>query len=497
MKYVMALDAGTTSNRCMIFDHDGMIRSVCQIPLTQHYPKPGWVEHDALEIWASMLRACKEAMKKIDITPKDIAAIGVTNQRETSVVWNKNTGKPVHNAIVWQCRRTSDYCDSLKEKGLVDTYKKKTGLVIDAFFSATKVRWILENVPGARESAEKGDFLFGTIDTWLIWNLSRGKLHITDYSNASRTMLYNITELKWDAEILSEMNIPECMLPEVKDSSCVYGKTDVSIFGSEIPIAGDAGDQQAAMFGQMCLSPGDVKNTYGTGGFLLMNTGKEPVFSDTGLLTTIAWGMNGIVYAIEGSIYVAGAAIQWLRDELGIVETSAETEAMAMSVEDTAGCYIVPAFAGLGAPHWDQYARGAIVGITRGVNKNHLARATLESLAFQVNDVLVAMREDSGTPITTLKIDGGASVNNFLAQTQADFANVRIVRPKCTETTALGAAYLAGLAVGYWKDVDEIEDNWSVDRVFEPMMSEEERERKICNWNNAVGCARVWKHQTK
>lgn len=490
-KYVMALDAGTTSNRCILFNQKGEICSVAQRTFTQYFPKPGWVEHDADEIWASQLGVAVEALNKIDAKAEDIAAIGITNQRETAIVWDKNTGKPVYNAIVWQCRRTSAYCDSLKEKGLTDVFREKTGLVIDAYFSGTKIKWILDNVPGAREKAEKGDLLFGTVDTWLIWKLTKGAVHVTDYSNASRTMLYNIKELKWDEDILKELGIPACMLPEVKPSSCVYGTTDY--FGAPVKIAGAAGDQQSALFGQTCFQSGEAKNTYGTGCFLLMNTGETPVFSKNGLVTTIAWGIDGKVnYALEGSIFVAGAAIQWLRDEMKLIDSAMDSEYMAGKVKDTNGCYVVPAFTGLGAPHWDQYARGTIVGITRGVNKSHIIRATLESLAYQTNDVLNAMRADSGIDLKALKVDGGASANNLLMQIQADIIGAPVLRPKCVETTAMGAAYLAGLAVGYWQNKEDVIHNWSVDRTFEPQISAEDRARRIKGWNKALTYAHGW-----
>jgi len=492
-KYVMALDAGTTSNRCILFDKKGNMCSVAQREFTQYFPKPGWVEHDADEIWASQLGVAVEAMGKIGATAEDIAAIGITNQRETAIVWDKNTGKPVHPAIVWQCRRTSEYCDELKEKGLTELFRKKTGLVIDAYFSGTKVKWILDNVPGAREKAENGELLFGTVETWLIWKLTKGRVHVTDYSNASRTMLFNINTLEWDEEILEELNIPKCMLPEVKPSSCIYGKTDAAFLGGEIAIAGAAGDQQAALFGQTCFQAGEAKNTYGTGCFLLMNTGKEPVFSDNGLVTTIAWGLDGQVnYALEGSIFVAGAAIQWLRDEMHLINSAAESETLAMQVEDTNGCYVVPAFTGLGAPHWDQYARGTIVGITRGVNRNHIVRATLESLAYQVQDVLAAMKADSGITLSSLKVDGGASANNFLMQIQANVIGAPVKRPSCVETTAMGAAYLAGLAVGYWKNKEEVLENWAIDKIFEPAIPEATRTSMLKGWNKAVKYAYGW-----
>ncbi len=492
-KYIMALDAGTTSNRCILFDKSGRPCSVAQREFKQYFPKAGWVEHDADEIWASQLGVAVEAMTKIGAAAADIAAIGITNQRETAIVWDKNTGEPVYHAIVWQCRRTSEYCDSLKEKGLTEFFRKKTGLVIDAYFSATKVKWILDHVEGARERAERGELLFGTVETWLIWKLTKGAVHVTDYSNASRTMMFNINTLEWDEHILRELDIPKQMLPEVKPSSCVYGMTDASFFGGEIPIAGAAGDQQSALFGQTCFHAGEAKNTYGTGCFLLMNTGEKPVFSENGLVTTIAWGLDGkVCYALEGSIFVAGASIQWLRDEMHLIDSAAESEEMVRKVEDTNGCYVVPAFTGLGAPHWDQYARGTIVGLTRGVNKYHVIRATLESIAYQVNDVLSAMKADSGIVLSALKVDGGASANNFLMQTQADFIGAPVARPVCVETTAMGAAYLAGLAVGYWKNREEVVQNWAIDKTFKPMIGEEEREKKIKGWNKAVKYAFGW-----
>ena len=492
-KYVMALDSGTTSNRCILFDESGRIRSVAQKEFIQHFPKPGWVEHDAGEIWSTQLSVAREAMNQIEATAEDIAAIGITNQRETTIVWDKNTGQPVYHAIVWQCRRTSEYCDSLKAKGLEEKFRQKTGLVIDAYFSATKVKWILDNVEGARERAEKGELLFGTVETWLIWKLTKGAVHVTDYSNASRTMMFNINTLEWDDEILTELDIPKSMLPEPKPSSCVYGKADPSFLGGEIPIAGAAGDQQAALFGQTCFNAGEAKNTYGTGCFLLMNTGEKPIFSKNGLVTTIAWGLDGKVnYALEGSIFVAGAAIQWLRDELRIIDSAPDSEYMAKKVKDTHGCYVVPAFTGLGAPHWDQYARGTIVGITRGVNKYHIIRATLESIAYQVNDVLEAMKADSGIDLAALKVDGGASANDFLMQTQSDVINAPVNRPQCVETTAMGAAYLAGLAVGYWTSKEDVIKNWAIDRTFEPQISDDDRAKQIRGWNKAVKYAYGW-----
>lgn len=492
-KYVMALDAGTTSNRCILFNEKGEMCSVAQKEFTQYFPKPGWVEHDANEIWSTQLGVAVEAMQKIGASAEDIAAIGITNQRETTIVWDKNTGEPVYHAIVWQCRRTSEYCDSLKEKGLTETFRQKTGLVIDAYFSGTKLKWILDNVAGVRERAENGELLFGTVETWLIWKLTKGEAHVTDYSNASRTMLFNINTLEWDKDILETLNIPVCMLPEAKPSSYVYGTADPSFFGGPIPVGGAAGDQQAALFGQTCFKAGEAKNTYGTGCFMLMNTGEKPVFSKNGLVTTIAWGIDGKVnYALEGSIFVAGAAVQWLRDELKLIDSASDSEYMAKKVKDTNGCYVVPAFTGLGAPHWDQYARGTIVGITRGVNKYHIIRATLESLAYQTNDVLQAMRADSGIELNSLKVDGGASANDFLMQTQADIINAPVNRPSCVETTAMGAAYLAGLAVGYWAGKEEVIRNWAIDRTFQPKISEEEREKKIKGWNKAVKYSYAW-----
>ena len=492
-KYIMALDAGTTSNRCILFDEKGEICSIAQKEFTQYFPKPGWVEHDANEIWSSQLGVAVEAMAKLGIGADDIAAIGITNQRETTIVWDKSTGEPVYNAIVWQCRRTSEYCDTLKDKGLTDKFREKTGLIIDAYFSGTKLKWILDNVDGVRERAEKGELLFGTVETWLIWKLTKGKAHVTDYSNASRTLLFNIKDLTWDKEILEELNIPESMLPEPKPSSYVYGYSDASFFGKEIPIAGAAGDQQAALFGQTCFNPGEAKNTYGTGCFMLMNTGETPVYSQNGLVTTIAWGLDGKVnYALEGSIFVAGASIQWLRDELRIIESAADSEYMAKKVKDTNGCYVVPAFTGLGAPYWDQYARGTIVGLSRGVNKYHIIRATLESIGYQVNDVLHAMKADSGIDLAALKVDGGASANDFLMQFQSDIINAPVKRPSCVETTAMGAAYLAGLAVGYWNSKEDVIKNWAIDKVFSPIMGEDQRERKIKGWNKAVKYSFGW-----
>jgi len=492
-KYVMALDSGTTSNRCILFNEKGEMCSVAQKEFTQHFPKPGRVEHEPGEIWSTQLAVAREAMTKIGASAEDIAAIGITNQRETTIVWDKNTGQPVYPAIVWQCRRTSEYCDSLKEKGLTEKFREKTGLVIDAYFSGTKVKWILDHVEGARERAEKGTLLFGTVETWLIWKLTRGAVHVTDYSNASRTMLFNIHTLEWDDEILEELDIPKSMLPQARASSEIYGETDPSFFGGRIPIAGAAGDQQAALFGQACFEQGDAKNTYGTGCFLLMNTGSQPVLSKNGLVTTIAWGMDGkVTYALEGSIFVAGAALQWLRDELRLIDSAADSEYFAQRVKDTNGCYVVPAFTGLGAPYWDQYARGTIVGLTRGVNKYHIIRATLESLAYQVNDVLEAMKADSGMNLSSLRVDGGASANNFLMQTQADFSNAPVNRPRCVETTAMGAAYLAGLAVGYWKDIEDVKQNWGIDKIFVPAIEPEKREKMLKGWKRAVTCSYGW-----
>lgn len=493
--YMMALDAGTTSNRCILFDQQGRMRSVAQREFPQYYPSPGWVEHNADEIWETQLAVAREAMAQAGIVPGEVAAIGITNQRETTIVWDRHTGEPVAPAIVWQCRRTAAYCDALKVAGLTDAVKAKTGLLLDAYFSGTKLRWILENIPGARARAERGDLLFGTVDTWLIWKLTGGRVHVTDYSNASRTMLFNIHALQWDDDLLRELNIPRCMLPEVRPSSGLYGTTDAALFGAPIPIAGAAGDQQSALFGQTCFSSGEAKNTYGTGCFLLMNTGETPILSQHGLVTTIAWGIDGRVqYALEGSVFIAGAAIQWLRDEMQLIRTAAESEDCARRVPDTAGCFVVPAFVGLGAPHWDQYARGCIVGLTRGVNRDHIVRATLESLAYQTGDVLHAMQEDSGIRLAALRADGGASANDFLMQFQADIIGAPVLRPACTETTALGAAYLAGLAVGFWSDTDALRRNIETPRVFEPLMGDAERSERILGWEKAVRCAFGWAH---
>lgn len=491
-KYIMSLDLGTTSCRSILFDKKGQICSVAQKEFTQHFPQPGWVEHDAEEIWATQKGLIFEALEKLGVGLDAVAGIGITNQRETTVVWDKVTGRPVCKAIVWQCRRTAEYCDELKAQGLGDMFRAKTGLVLDAYFSGTKLKWILDNVPNARERAEAGELLFGTIDTWIIWKLTGGKVHVTDYSNASRTLLFNIHTLEWDEEILKILDIPRQMLPQVKPSSCVYGTTEAKVFGEEVPIAGAAGDQQCALFGQTCFAPGEAKNTYGTGGFMLMNTGEKPVASKNGLVTTIAWGVDGKVeYALEGSIFVAGAAIQWLRDELGLVRNAAESEECAKAVPDTNGCYMVPAFVGLGAPYWDQYARGAIVGLTRGVNRNHIVRATLESLAYQVTDVLKAMEEDSGIKLAALAVDGGACANDFLMQFQADVIDTVVMRPQFIETTAMGAAYLAGLAVGYWDSKAEIKQNHIIASVFTPDMEEARRTKLLAGWHKAVESTRV------
>ena len=490
-KYIMALDQGTTSSRCIIYDKHGNIISLAQKEFTQIYPREGWVEHDAMEIWSTQMGVAQEALLKVGLTYKNIEAIGITNQRETTVVWDKETGMPVYNAIVWQCRRTAGFCDKLAGEGCGDMIRQKTGLLIDAYFSATKLKWILDNVPEAGEKARTGKLLFGTIETWLIWKMTGGRVHVTDYSNASRTMMFNINTLAWDEDILRLLDIPACMLPKPVESSAVYGQTDPTVFGGPIKIAGAAGDQQAALFGQTCFEAGEGKNTYGTGCFLLMNTGNRPVYSDNGLVTTVAWGLNGEVnYALEGSVFVCGAAIQWLRDEMGILENSADSEAMAMSVKDSLGLYVVPAFVGLGAPYWDPYARGAVFGITRGANKNHLVRATLESMAYQTYDLIRAMSNDLGSGFRTLKVDGGACANNFLMQFQADILGCRVERPVCVETTSLGAAYLAGLAVGYWESKDDVLKNWQVDRIFEPKMAEKDRDALLAGWHKAVSRVR-------
>ncbi|EPY2307676.1 glycerol kinase GlpK [Clostridium sporogenes] len=495
-KYIMSLDQGTTSSRCIIFNKKGEVVSVAQKEFTQIYPKAGWVEHDPLEIWGKQAGVAGEALNIARISPEQIAGIGITNQRETTVVWNKRTGMPVYNAIVWQCRRTAGYCDELREKNIDKTIKEKTGLMLDAYFSATKIKWILDNVEGARELAEKGDLLFGNIDTWLIWNMTKGKVHVTDYTNASRTMLFNIHELKWDEELLEIFDIPKSMLPEVKPSSCVYGETDEILFGVSIPISGDAGDQQAALFGQTCFNAGMAKNTYGTGCFLLMNTGEKAVDSKNGLLTTIAVGIDGKVeYALEGSVFIGGAVIQWLRDELRMVKTAQETEKYATAVEDNNGVYLVPAFVGIGAPYWDSYARGTILGLTRGAKKEHIIRAALESMAYQTHDVLKAMEDDSGIELKALKVDGGACQNNFLMQFQSDILGVQVDRPEVVETTALGAAYLAGLAVGYWKDRNEVSQNWAISKSFDPAMEDEKKEKLIKGWHKAVTKSMDWEEK--
>ena len=492
-EYIMALDSGTTSNRAILFDKSGQICSVAQKEFRQIFPRPGWVEHDADEIFTTQLEVARQAMAAIGATAADIGAIGITNQRETTICWDRHTGEPVHNAIVWQCRRTADYCDSLVAEGLVDAIRSKTGLVIDPYFSGTKIRWILENVPGVRQRAEAGDILFGTVETWLIWKLTGGKVHVTDYSNASRTMLFNINTLQWDKDILQQFGIPECMLPTPVPSSQCYGHTEAQFFGAPIAIAGAAGDQQAALFGQACFAPGNSKCTYGTGAFLLMNTGETPIFSKNGLVTTIAWGLDGKVnYALEGSIFVAGAAIQWLRDELRVIESAADSEYMAQKVKDTGGCYVVPAFTGLGAPYWDAYARGAVLGLTRGVNKYHIIRATLDSITYEIGDVLSAMEADSGITLSALKVDGGASANNYLMQTQADISAAPVDRPRCVETTAAGAAYLAGLAAGFWKDQAEIRAIRETDRIFTPQLAEALRQSRLEGWKKAVSCTRGW-----
>ncbi len=493
-KYIMALDQGTTSSRAILFDKEGNVVATSQKEFTQFYPKVRWVEHNPMEIWGSQSGVMREVLETNSIRPEEVCAIGITNQRETTIVWEKSTGKPVYNAIVWQCRRTSEICDELKEKGYEKLIKDKTGLILDAYFSATKIKWILDNVEGAREKAENGELLFGTVDTWLIWNLTRGKVHVTDYTNAARTMLYNIKELKWDDEILEILDIPKSMLPDVKPSSYVYGHTDEGMLsGAQIPIAGCAGDQQAALFGQTCFEEGSAKNTYGTGCFMLMNTGENIVESKHGLLTTIAWGVDGKVeYALEGSIFIGGASIQWLRDELIVLYDAKQSEFYANSVKDTNGVYVVPAFAGLGAPYWDMYARGAIMGLTRGANRAHLVRATLESIAYQVKDVLNAMQEDSGLKLKDLRVDGGASSNNFLMQFQSDILDVNIDRPKVVETTALGAAYLAGLAVEFYNNKDEIKKSWIIDREFIPNMSDDKRNLLYKGWKKAVSRSLLW-----
>ena len=494
-KYVMALDAGTTSNRCILFNEKGEICSIAQKEFTQYFPQPGWVEHDANEIWQTQLSVARQAMQNVGATYQDIAAIGITNQRETVIVWDRATGQPVYHAIVWQCRRTADMKAELMEKypTIADDAYHKTGLVFDPYFSGTKLRWILNNVEGLREKAEAGELAFGTVDSWLVYKLTKGKVHVTDYSNASRTLLFNINTLEWDDELCRQLEVPKSMLPEAKPSSCVYGEADPEFFGGPIPIAGIAGDQQAALFGQTCYTPGDAKNTYGTGCFMLMNIGEKPMYPNNGLLTTIAWGLDGKVeYALEGSVFVAGAAIQWLRDELKIVDQSPDSEYFATRVDDTNGCYVVPAFTGLGAPYWDPYARGAITGLTRGVNKYHIIRATLESLAFQTNDVLAAMEEGSGVKLSSLKVDGGACKNNFLMQFQSDLIDTSVQRPECVETTAMGASYLAGLAVGFWASKEDVIKNWALDKEFTPAMDADKRAEELKGWKKAVNCTLGW-----
>lgn len=492
MKYILSLDQGTTSSRAILFDQNGQMKSVAQKEFQQYYPHPGWVEHDALEIWETQLSVARDAIAKLGISAREIAAIGITNQRETTILWDKRNGKPIYHAIVWQCRRTAPYCDSLQEQGYTEKIREKTGLLIDAYFSATKIRWILQNVPETKALAESGNLLFGTIDTWLIWNLTGGQVHATDYSNASRTMLFNIHTLEWDTELLDLLEIPRSILPEVRPSSGIFGSTLPLLFGESIPIAGAAGDQQSALFGQACFSPGTAKNTFGTGGFLLMNTGDKPVFSQNGLVTTIAWGLGGkITYALEGSIFVAGAAIQWLRDELGLISSAAETEGLCREVPDTCGVYLVPAFVGLGAPYWDPYARGCLTGLTRGANRCHIVRAAVESMAYQTYDVLHAMEQDAGIPLAELRVDGGAAANSFLLQFQSDITGVPVLRPSTLETTALGAAYLAGLAVGYWADLSEIRRNWQVSAAFSPAAESEKIKEKLAGWHHAVRQARL------
>lgn len=486
-KYILALDQGTTSSRAIVFDHSGKICSVAQKEFTQHFPKPGWVEHDPNEIWSSEAAVIAEAISAIDINGLDIAAIGITNQRETTIVWDIDTEEPIYNAIVWQDRRTAEFCDKLKAQGLVDKVREKTGLIIDAYFSGTKIKWILDNVPGARERAEKGKLRFGNVDSWLVWRLTRGEVHCTDVTNASRTMLFNINTLQWDDDLLKLLDIPRSMMPEVKSSSEVYGHTKTTIFAHEVPIAGIAGDQQSALFGQMCLTPGSIKNTYGTGCFVMLNIGDKPLLSKNNLLTTVAWKIGDEVkYALEGSIYVGGSVVQWLRDGLGFIKSSSEVEELASSVPDSGGVYFVPALTGLAAPYWDQYARGTIVGITRGTTRAHIARAALDGIAFQTYDIAQAMARDLGAPLTELKVDGGASRNNLLMQFQSNLLGIPVVRPKITETTALGAAYLAGLAVGFWKDIDEIKSQWQVERTFNPVPENEEIENAKKGWQDAI-----------
>ena len=486
-KYILALDQGTTSSRAIVFDHDGKICSVAQKEFTQYFPKPGWVEHNPNEIWSSQASVIAESISAIDINGLDIAGIGITNQRETTIVWDVDTEEPIYNAIVWQDRRTADYCDKLRAEGLIDTIREKTGLIIDAYFSGTKIKWILDNVPGARQRAEQGKLRFGNVDSWLVWRLTRGEVHVTDVTNASRTMLFNINTLKWDADLLKLLDIPVSMLPEVKSSSEVYGHTKTTIFAHEVPISGIAGDQQAALFGQMCIEPGAIKNTYGTGCFVMLNTGEKPVKSENNLLTTIAWKIGDkINYALEGSIYVGGSVVQWLRDGLCCIKSSSEIEELAASVPDSGGVFFVPALTGLAAPYWDQHARGTIIGITRGTTTAHIARAALDGIAFQTYDIARAMAKDMGAPLTELKVDGGASRNNLLMQYQANLLGIKVVRPKITETTALGAAYLAGLAVGFWKDLDEIKQQWQVERTFDPVSDNEEIAAAKQGWADAV-----------
>ncbi len=486
-QYMIALDQGTTSSRCILFDRSGQICSMAQKEFEQIYPRPGWVEHDAMEIWSSQFSVMTEAMSKIGVSGENIAGIGITNQRETTILWNRNTGEPVSHAIVWQCRRTSDQIEQIKADGFDSVIRQRTGLVPDAYFSATKIAWLLEHVPGVRELAERGEILFGTVDTWLVWKLTGGKVHVTDYTNASRTMLFDIHKLEWDSEILDYFHIPSSLLPEVRPSSEIYGYSDKSLTGTEIPVAGIAGDQQAALFGQCCFEAGEMKNTYGTGCFLLMNTGETPVNSSNGLLTTLSAGTGDRPqYALEGSVFVAGAGIQWLRDEMGLIRTAAESLQCCQAVKDTAGVYVVPAFTGLGAPYWDAEARGIITGLTRGAGRNHIVRATVEAMAYQVHDLVQAMKQDSGLPLLALKTDGGASANDFLMQFQADLLGVPVHRPSCIETTALGAAYLAGLAVGFWQDREYIRRNWSLERCFEPKMEEEKKTALLSGWKKAV-----------
>lgn len=492
-KYILAIDQGTTSSRSIIFNKSGQIISVAQKEFKQYYPQPGWVEHDANEIWSTQAGVTVESITKAGLTSEQIAAIGITNQRETTLIWDRKSGNPIYNAIVWQDRRTSDFCSNLKSQGYENKIKEKTGLILDAYFSATKIKWILENIDGAKIKAENGDLAFGTIDSWLIWKLTNGKKHITDISNASRTMLFNIHTKDWDDEILKLLNIPKNILPEVKSSSEIYGETSRSLFGNQIPISGIAGDQQSALFGQMCIKPGMIKNTYGTGGFLVFNTGDKPIFSKNNLLTTIAWEINGkVTYALEGSIFIAGAVVQWLRDGLGIIKSSENVEELANSVSDNGGIYLVPAFAGLGAPHWDQYARGIIVGITRGTNSGHIARAALEAIAYQTSDVLKAMESDSGIKVSELRVDGGATSNNLLMQFQCDILNIPLVRPMISETTALGVAYLAGLAIGYWNDLEEISNQWIIGKKFEPKMDNSDIEKLLNNWQQSVIRSKGW-----